>query len=270
MKKLIVSLLAMVALSSFLAAQKKVIPVTKNNSYSAGEELEYRVNFGFMTVGKGITRVDNKIHEINSRPCYKVDAFGETSGWISWISKVDDNWGAYIDTASLNTQVAYRKLKEGKYRRDELVTFDHAKNKVEVKVKNRDTGKDDVKSFDVPKNTKDLVAGFLHLRVIDFAKVIKGDTIVLSGFLEDAAYNLKIIYVGKDVVDTRVGKIRCHKLRPVMPANSMFDGEDSILCWISDDMNKIPVKIQAKMFIGSTGLELISFRGLRNQLKTVN
>jgi hypothetical protein len=41
-----------------------------------------------------------------------------------------------------------------------------------------------------------------------------------------------------------------------MPDNKLFDGENSITCWISDDGNHIPVKIQAKMFIGSTGIEL--------------
>jgi hypothetical protein len=58
-------------------------------------------------------------------------------------------------------------------------------------------------------------------------------------------------------------------MKPIMPDNKLFDGENSITCWISDDGNKIPVKIQAKMFIGHTGLELISFRGLRNQIKIV-
>lgn len=272
MKRTVIAFAAVLALCSFLVAQKvqKVIPVTKNYSYTTGEELEYRVNLSFLTVGTGITRVDKKIHEVNNRPCYKVDAFGETSSWISWVSKVDDNWGAYIDTATLNTTVGYRKLKEGKYRRDETVTFDREKGKAEVKVKNRDTGKDEIKLYDVPKNTRDIVAGFMHLRVIDFTKVLKGDTIVVSGFLEDANYSMRIIYTGKEVVDTKVGKIQCLRLRPIMPANSMFDGEDSVLCWISDDKNKIPVKIQAKMFIGTTGLELVSFRGLRNQLRTVN
>jgi len=273
MKQLVVAFSAVFALCSFLAAQKighKVIPVTKNNSYTIGEELEYRVNLAFFTVGTGIVRIDKKIHTVNSKPCYKVDVYGTTSSWISWVSKVEDNWGAYIDTTTLNTTVGYRKLAEGKYRRDETVTFDRENGKAEVKVKNRDTGKDEFKTYDVPKNTKDLVAGFLHLRIVDFPKVVKGDTITLSGFLEDANYNLKVIYTGKEVVETKVGKIRCLRLRPVMPANSLFDGENSILCWISDDLNRIPVKIQAKMFIGTTGLELVSFRGLRNQLRTVN
>lgn len=261
--------LVVLGLSSFLGSKPKSIPITKNSSYGIGEELEYRVNLTFFTVGKAITRIDKQYHTINSRTCYKVDAYGETSDWISWVAKVNDNWGAYIDTSTLSTQSAYRMLREGHYRRDEQVHFDQDKNKVEVKVRNRDTGVYESKFYDVPKNATDLVGGFLLLRVIDFGKVSMGDTLTISGFLEDASYNLKVIYTGKELVHSKVGKIPCIRLRPIMPKNSLFDGENSILCWISDDLNRIPVKLQAKMFIGSTGLELVRFRGLRNQLKII-
>ncbi len=268
--KLILGLVLITAFSGFLFNRSRTVPVTKNISYGVGEELTYRVNFAFFTVGKAVTRVDKKYYEINSRTCYKVDAFGETSDWISFVTKVKDNWGAYVDTTSLVTQQAYRKLKEGKYKRDELVLFDQQNNKVEVRVKNMDTGIfEPPKVYDVPANATDLVGGFLFLRIVDFTKVQKGDTITISGFLENASYNLKVIYSGKEVVHTKIGKIPCLKLRPVMPKNSMFDGENSIMAWISDDLNRIPVKMQAKMFIGNTGLELISFRGLRNQLKVI-
>jgi hypothetical protein len=270
MKKLMAGLVAILALCGFLVIKQKITPVTKNIAYGTGEELEYKVHFAFLTVGKGITRVDRDIHTVNSRPCYKVDAYGRTSDWISWISRFDDNWGAYIDTTSLGTQIAYRKLKEGSYRRDELVHFDQKNNKVEVKVKNEKTGEyENPKVYDGPKNAKDLVSGFLYLRIVDFSKIPKGDTITISGFLENSFYDLKVVYTGKEIIKTHVGKIQCIRLRPIMPKNSMFDGEDSILCWISDDLNRIPIKIQAKMFIGNSGLELVSFRGLRNQLKIV-
>lgn len=269
MKRLFVGLGVLISLCGFLAIQEQIPAAVRNISYGVGEELEYRVHFGIFTVGRGITVIDKKYHSVNSRTCYKVDAYGETSDWISWIAKVNDNWGAYIDTTTLLTHMAYRKLREGKYSRDEEVNFDHEKQKVEVKVKNRDTGKVDSKIYDVPPNAKDLVAGFLYLRVIDFTNVAIGDTISISGFLEDASYNLKIVYRGKEVLKTRIGKIQCLRLSPVMPKNSIFDGENSVLCWISDDLNRIPVKIQAKMFIGNTGLELIRFRGLRNPLKII-
>ena len=139
MKKLVIGLLLIVALCGFLASRHKETPLMKNFSYGPGEEIEYRVNFAFFTVGRAITRIDEKYHQINSRTCYKVDAYGETSDWISWVSKVEDNWGAYIDTAKLSTQVAYRKLKEGTYRKDEIVEFNHDTQKVQVKIFGRAT-----------------------------------------------------------------------------------------------------------------------------------
>jgi len=269
MHRFLAGISLLLLLSGSLGAQKKEVPVTSNISYGLGEQLEYRVHFGVFTVGKATTVVDTKLNNYNSRTCYKVDAYGETSDWISWVAKVNDNWGAFIDTTTLLSHMSWRNLREGKYRREEQTFFDHVKRKAEVRVKNRDTGAIESKTYDVPANTKDLVAGFLHLRIIDFKKVAIGDTLTISGFLEDASYNLKIIYAGKEVVETKVGKIPCLRLRPLMPKNSLFDGENSVLCWVSDDLNHIPVKLQAKMFIGNTGLELVRFRGLRNQLKII-
>ncbi len=242
--------------------------VKKPTSFGKGEQLEYKVSFGFFTVGKAVTRIDPKVFTINSQPCYKIDAVGETSDWISWVTNVDDTWGAYIDTATLSTQVSYRKIREGRYRMDELSNFNHDSRKVVVKRMNKETGiYEEQAQYDIPKNAKDLVGGFMLLRQIDFAKLNKGDTVTISGFFEDTSYYLKIMYKGKETIHTKVGKIPCNIMVPIMPDNKLFDGENSITVWISDDGNKIPVKIQAKMFIGHTGLELVSFRGLRNQIK---
>jgi hypothetical protein len=270
---LLVSVLAVMAI--FVAGRVPVpdankLPVTPNTSFSPGEELDYRVNFGFFTVGKAITKIDRKLYTVQQKTCFKIDCYGETSDWISWITRVKDNWGAYLDTSSLNPHISYRKIREGKYRKDELVTFNHQDRRVEVKVMNQNTGVyENPQSYEIPQNAKDLVGGFMLLRVIDFKKLRLGDTLSILGFFEDASYTLKVMYTGKETITTDIGRIPCHKLVPIMPDNKLFDGENSITAWISDDGNKIPVKIQAKMFIGSTGIELIGFRGLRNQLRLV-
>jgi hypothetical protein len=270
MKKVFLGGIVVLMLSAFLASEQKEFPVLNNSSFTKGEQLDYRVNFGIFTVGHAVTRVDSRYYTINSRPCYKVDGFGKTSGFIAWLSKVDDQWGAYVDTASIVTHISYRKIKEGRYRKDELITFDHKKKKAEVKVLDQETGVyQDPQYYDTPENVRDIVAGFLYLRVFNFSKIHVGDTIPVSGFFEDTAYRMLIIYKGKEVVNTKVGKIRCHVLVPVMPDNKLFDGENSVTAWISDDKNQIPVNIQAKMFIGSTGLELSDYKGLRHKLQIV-
>lgn len=259
-----------VTLSSFIAGGSDTPLARESKSFGKGEQLDYKVNFGIFTVGKATTRIDNRIFHINQRPCYKIDAFGETSEWISWITRVKDNWGAYLDTANMSTHVSYRKIREGRHKLDELANFDHKNGKVTVKWMDQESGVyGNPREYEIPKNAKDLVGGFMLLRQIDFKRVDEGDTLTIGGFFEDTSYYLNVIYTGKETITTKIGKIPCHKLVPVMPDNKLFDGENSITCWISDDLNKIPVKIQAKMFIGHTGVELESFRGLKHQLRVI-
>ena len=259
-------------LLAFQVAQGQTVKskAFKNEIFEFGEELTYKATFLGMTAGKATTRVDKVHHKILGDNCYKIDVIGETSDWISWVTRVKDTWGAYIDTTNFLTRATYRIIREGKYRKDEWVTFDHDKHKASVQVIDKKTGKyKPAKVYPLPANTTDIVGGFMQLRFIDFDNMKKGDTISIVGFHEDASYPLKIAYMGKEVVKTKVGKIPCHVLTPRMPKNDLFDGANSISVWISDDKNKIPVKFSAKMFVGHTGIELTGFRGLKHGLKLV-
>jgi hypothetical protein len=104
---------------------------------------------------------------------------------------------------------------------------------------------------------------------MDFSKLKVNDTILVTGFFEDEFYKFKIVYRGKDTVKLKVGKVRALKFVPVMPKNKLFDGENSITAWFSDDKNRIPLKIDAEMFIGSAGVELTSYKNLKNPLNIV-
>lgn len=242
----------------------------KGKTISTGEKLDYRMYLGIFTVGKGVTTVDKNLYVKNNRGCYKVDAFMETLGLATWISKVNDNWGAFVDTSELITHESYRKLAEGDYRLHEVITYDPDKDLASVKVADKKTGKfGDPKTYATPDKVRDIVAGFMYLRIINFAKYKIKDTLTVSGFFEDKAYHFKIIYFGKETVETDIGKIPCYKLIPIMPDNQLFRGENSVTAWLSADGNQIPVKVDAKMFIGHAGTELVGFRGLRSQLKIV-
>jgi hypothetical protein len=234
----------------------------KNEIFEFGEELTYKATFLGMTAGKATTRVDKVHHKILGTTCYKIDVIGETSDWISWVTRVKDTWGAYIDTTNFLTRATYRNIREGKYRKDEWVTFNHEEHQASVQVVDKKTGKyKPAKVYPLPVNATDIVGGFMQLRFFD--------TLTMVGFFEDASYPLKIAYMGKEVVKTKVGKIPCHVLQPKMPKNELFDGTNAIRVWISDDKNKIPVKFSAKMFVGHTGIELTSFRGLKHGLKLI-
>ncbi len=257
-------------LLGFGFAQEPPPSPERKSTISTGERLDYRMYLGFFTVGKGTTTVDNNYHTKNNRKCYKVDAFMQTLGIATWISKVNDNWGAYVDTSELLTHESYRKLSEGSYRLNELITYDHEKDQASVTVADKKTGKyGEPKVYSTPDKVRDIVSGFMYLRIIDFSKYKLKDTITVSGFFEDKAYRFKIIYHGRETIKTDLGKIPCYKLVPIMPDNQLFRGENSVTAWISADGNQVPIKVDAKMFIGHAGTEITSFRGLRNQFVVV-
>src|SRR5882762_7426623 len=113
----------------------------KGKAISTGENLNYRMYLGIFTVGKGVTTVDKNVYVKNNRGCFKVDAFMETLGIATWISKVNDNWGAFVDTSELVTHESYRKLREGPYQLHEVVTYGHEKDEASVVVADKVTGK---------------------------------------------------------------------------------------------------------------------------------
>ena len=256
--------------ASFVGYEKDVYVPVRNESFSKGEVLEFKMTYGFFTVGKGSAKIHPNYFQLNNRHCFKVDVYGKTVGLVDWVADVDDHWGAYIDTMALVPHQFYRKIREGSYRKDEWTHFDHANRKIEVKTLDNGTGKfKESKWFTAPPSVRDMIGGFLYLRTMDLSRLRPKDTVAISGFFEDTFYSLKILYAGREVVKTKAGKFRTLKFIPVMPDNKVFDGENSVTAWFTDDKNRIPVKIDAEMFIGTAGVELTHYSGLRNPVSRV-
>ncbi|HTE33468.1 MAG TPA: DUF3108 domain-containing protein [Chryseolinea sp.] len=270
MKRDFLSVLFLVILSAFMI-RDDVYPQVKNESFQRGEVINFKMTYGIFTVGKGSVTVNPRYHRINNRDCFKIDVAGRTVGLVDWVADVDDRWGAYIDTVAMVPHQFYRFIREGNYRKDEWTNFDHVKHKIEVKSLDKETGKmKEPKYYDAPAQVRDMVAGFLYLRNMDLSRTKIGDTISVKGFFEDEFYNFRIVYKGKETIRVKAGKIRTLVFKPVMPKNKVFDGENSVTAWFSDDKNRIPVKIDANMFIGSAGVELTDFANLKNPLNLAN
>lgn len=270
MKRFLSGIVLFITLTSFTVGKNDIYPLMRNESFRKGEVLHFKMTYGIFTVGRGSAEIQPQYYRLNNRDCFKVDIRAKTVGMIDWVTDINDQWGAYIDTAALVPHMFYRKIREGNYKKDEQTYFDHLGKKIQVITADKKTGKwKEPKVYDAPAQVRDMVAGFLYLRTIDMSRIQAGDTVVVAGFFEDEFYKLKIVFKGREVVRTKAGKIRCLAFRPLMPKNSLFDGEDSIMAYFSDDKNRIPIKIDAKMFIGSAGVELTDYANLRNPLNKV-
>jgi hypothetical protein len=270
MRTILRGIFLLMILCSFQAEHNDVYPYVKNESFGRGETLEYKMHYGIFNIGKGTVKIHDEYTVMNNRQCFRVDVFGRTTGMVDWVADVNDQWGAYIDTVALVPHMSYRKIREGKYKKDEVILFDHINSRITAKVVNQKTGKyKDPVFYDAPIQVRDLIGGFMFMRTQDYKGMKVNDTITVSGFFEDTFYNLKVLYKGKETVKVKAGKFRAVVLKPIMPDNKLFSGENSITVWFSDDKNFIPLKVSANMFIGSAGVELTSYSRLRNPVNLV-
>ena len=57
--------------------------------------------------------------------------------------------------------------------------------------------------------------------------------------------------------------VKTVKFRPYVLAGRVFKEEESLTLWVTADKNKIPLKIQADLAVGSLRADLDAFKGLK-------
>ena len=252
--KKILSICFFFALSSFVVSDS--YRYLQNTSFKAGEYFEYKVKFGFLPIGEATVDVSQQIYSVNNRPCFRVNILGKTSG-LTDLFRIRNTYRSYLDTAAILPQKFLMSLHENNYKKDQTIIFDHLAN---VAIREQDKEK---KNFKLPDNVHDVVSGYYFLRTIDFSKVKSGESVSSNMFFDDEIYNIKVKFNGRGVVKTRFGKINVIKLNPVLPPNGMFEGEDAIRIWVSDDRNRVPIRIEIDFAVGSASMELKEYRNIR-------
>jgi len=264
-RKIIFSFLSLATLALVSFGYQNNPPLDTHKVYGPEEILEYRLHYGFITAGDARIEMHPQLYRVNDKICYKATILGRSTGTFAMVMKIRDTWGTYIDTANKVPQRDFRDLSEGNYHLKEFVQFDHKNKKASVER----TGQDGkvVEQYDLPTQVQDLVGGAYYLRTVNFNALKIGQTVSVPAFFEDQTYQFTVRYMGKERIKCEFGKINVIRLVPVMPDNEVFDGGNSINVWISDDKNKIPIRMEAQMFVGKVAVDIKHYQGLKNPIK---
>ena len=231
----------------------------KPDAYDSGEWFKFRIHYGFINAGYATLEVKETIKD--NKSLYHAIGKGYTVGMSRFFFKVDDNYESYFDKVTNKPFQYVRKIDEGGYTKNQEGFFNQEKNKVLVKDYKNKTEK----TFSVTENVQDIVSTFYFLRNhpnIDKLKI--GESIVVDMFFDDEVYKFKLKYIGKEDLKTKFGTARTMIFRPIVQSGRVFKEEESLTVWISDDKNKIPLRIKASLAVGSIKADLDSFKGLKN------
>jgi hypothetical protein len=225
-----------------------------NGAFSYGEELHYRVHYGFLNAARVKIKVHDKPAMVNGRKTFVIDAVGHTISAFDYMFKVRDSFKSYVDQESVAPLLFKKAVQEDKYYDTDEVFFDHPNKKLKGKKKD----------MEMPIYVQDIVSGMFYARTIDFTNAKVGQTYPLNIYLDQEIYNLKFKFLGRERIKTDLGRINCIKLRPQLVADRVFKDEEDMTIWVSDDANKIPIKVESKIYVGSVKASITSAKSLRN------
>jgi len=245
-------ILALLILYSFsVFAQKK--------AYQNGEKIKFRIHYGLVNAGYASIEVkDELINHVNYE---HVIGKGWTTGMLRWVFPVKDNYESYIDKKTGFPTKAIRQLKEGTYNKnvelifekDSVLTIDHRRQK-EKRV--------------AAKEVQDMISAFYYLRnnVPDNMKV--GEEVEIDMFFDYKKFPFKLIKIKEDILKTKFGNVKCNVFRPIVKSGRVFKEKESLSIWISDDSNKIPLRIKASLAVGALKADITEYSGLAHPFAT--
>ena len=234
------------------------------NSYKSGEFFEYKLHYGFLNASYASLELKKEI--LNDSLVYRATAIGRTTGLARLFYRVDDLYEAFFPLEKVKPLKSIRDIYEGGYVRKAETVYDD-KNKTAT-ILNKITNEERV--IKLESGYQDIISTFYFLRKhLDISKLKEGDIIFVNIFFASQNYPFKMKYLGIERIKTKFGLIECLKLKPFMEAGRVFRSNEGIDLWVTNDENRIPVKVKANLRVGTIVADLTSFRGITNPFKII-
>ena len=237
------------------------LPSTSNKAFKEGEVLTYRMHYGMLNAGVAILEVKPNLIEVSGRKVYHIVGSGYTIGSTDWFFKVRDRYETYMDKDAMLPWMFVRRVDEGGYKFSQDYAFNHYTKKVDI-------GNNE--KYDVPAGVQDMVSAFYSARNMDLSNAKPGDLFSITCFVDKEIWPLKIKFIGKETIETDIGKYRCLKFRPIVQKGRVFKKEEDLNVWISDDDNHLPMRVKAEVLIGSIKMDITSAKNLANPTSKVD
>jgi hypothetical protein len=228
--------------------------------FKVGEQLSYKLKYGFLTGAEANLRVEVSDKRFEGRPAYHIIADGRTAGTFDIFYKVRNRYETYIDQTTLQPYFYTENRHESNYKHSDNVTFDHKDDEI--------TANKGV--FPFKGKVFDFLSAYYFSRSIDVSKLHIGDKFDLKYFLEDGVHTLSITYVGKEKADCALGEFNCLKFNPTIIPGRIFRKDSKLYMWITDDDNRIPVKAHVELIVGSVTMDLTGAKNLKYPLNPLS
>lgn len=238
-------------------------------AFTGGEKVTYQAyyNWGFIWIHAADVQFTVQEKLFGTQSAYFLQATGNSLKSYDWVYKVRDKFQSVIDKDKFTPLWFEQNTLEGGYKVHQTFSFLQNSSKVQIV---SETSKKPIKrdSITVTPCTFDVLSAVYFCRTINFEQYKKNDKIPVSAIIDGKVYSLYLRFLGKENIKIHEGKdmYRCIKFSALLVEGTIFKGGEDMFIWVTDDDNRIPVLVEAKILIGSVKAFLNTTEGLKNPM----
>ena len=234
---------------------------TENYAFKSGEKLQYDVFFNWGFIWITAANVDFTVSDAtyNKTPVYLLKMAGKTAKAASMFS-FTDTATVYVNKKTLKPYF-FREasIEPNFYNINRQTFFSNDTVKwgvfVENERKNRALKRDTLTSNKMAYY--DLYSTLYNLRNMNSDNWTINQKIPMSLIFSSDTLTLQLRYVGKEKITLKNGKTyNALKMKSALAEGKMFDKNEEMILWISDDKNHIPLMIESKLKVGAIKAQL--------------
>tara|TARA_B100000683_G_scaffold92729_2_gene91676 strand:+ start:14667 stop:15404 length:738 start_codon:yes stop_codon:yes gene_type:complete len=215
--------------------------------FKDGESCSYRIGYGLFGGGQA------KYSVIQDKAETKVIVSGRSNSFVDLFFIVRNRYETIINNRTLLPRYFKRNNNEGGY----LINQEYFFNQ-DLNIVNTQNGK-----FKTNINTFDMLSSFLYGRSLKSTDLKKNESIYINMFLDEEIYNMEVIFLGKETINTDIGNIKCLKFSPKVQVGRVFKNEDDLTIWVSDDKNHLLIKVELEIWVGSIDAIITSAKNIK-------
>lgn len=244
---------------------------SSNHSFKSGEKLTFKSYYNWGAIWVYAADVEFSVQQrlIAGRPVYCFEAHANSISRYDWFFKIRDVFRSYVDVNSFQLVTAERNTSEGSVKIYEKYTFDDNADKIHsvIQIHPKPVKHDSIITKEQPL---DVLSAVFNCRNIDFEKYKVNDKIPVTIVLDGKISKLYVRYLGKAIIADRKGqKYNSVKFSCLLVAGTAFRGGEDVVVWATDDQNRMPILVEAKVLVGSVKAYIEKYEGLKYPLKSL-
>ena len=218
-------------------------------SFHVGEQLTYEISWLNITAGTAVMAISAAGTDGN-RPLAKLITTAQSTPFITKFFPVDNRVESIVDSATLFPEHLNFRRREGKKKEDIEYTFHQKEGRVTV-VKGGTT-----ETVEMPTGTQDVISCLYFARsTLSFQP---GSSLTMNVYHDKKNRKLDVLVEEIETVSGSWGEVETARVLVIMPFQGLFLNQGNIRVWFTNDDRRIPVRMKAKVIIGSIVADLVS------------